>query len=110
MADRPESERAARGLRQAGRALPDQATAQRVFGERIELDGVTIIPVAAIRRCKCNPGGEESGKGGSCNSARPVGLVVIRDGYVEWKPALDLSRVALIAAVTLGLLALRRRR
>jgi len=110
MADRPESERAARGSRQAGRALPDQATAQRVFGERIELDGVTIIPVAAVRRCKCNPSGEENGKGGSCNSARPVGLVVISDGRVEWKPTLDLSRVALIAAVTLGLLALRRRR
>jgi hypothetical protein len=88
----------------------DQASAQRVFGERIELDGVTLIPVAAVRRCKCNPSGEENGRGCSCSSFRPVGLVVIRDGRVEWKPAVDLSRLALIAAATFGLLALLRRR
>ena len=110
MADLSESESAARRPRQAGGAVLDQASAQRVFGERIELDGVTIIPVAAVRRCKCSPSGEENGKGGSLSSFRPVGLVVIRDGEVEWKPAVDLSRLALIAAATFGLLALLRRR
>ena len=110
MADLSESESAARRPRQAGGAVLDQASAQRVFGERIELDGVTIIPVAAVRRCKCSPSGEENGKGGSLSSFRPVGLVIIRDGRVEWKPAVDLSRLALIAAATFGLLALLRRR
>ena len=110
MADRSESESAVRGPRQAARAVRDQASAQRVFGERIELDGVTLIPVAAVRRCKCNPSGEKNGKGCSLSSFRPVGLVIIRDGRVEWKPAVDLSRLALIGAATLGLVALLRRR
>jgi len=110
MADRPDSDSAARQPRRGGRALLDQAGVQRIFGKRIELDGVTIIPVAAVRRCRCGPGGEENGKGGRCSSARPVGLVVIRDGRVEWQPAIDLSRLALIGAATLGLVVLLKRR
>jgi len=108
MADRSNSEDAGRG--RAGRALRDPVTAKRIFGERIELDGVTIIPVAATHSCKCNKSGGENGEGCGFTGVRPVGLVVIRDGQVEWKPALDLSRLALIAAATLGLFALLRRR
>ncbi len=88
----------------------DQTSTKRVYGERIELDGVTIIPVAAVRHCKCRKSDDENGKGCSHTSARPVGLVVIRDGLVEWKPTLDLSRLALIGAAALGFLAFLRRR
>jgi uncharacterized spore protein YtfJ len=110
MADRPSSEDAARGRGRAGRALRDQVSVQRVFGERIELDRVTIIPVAAVHGCRCQKPGEEDGRSCGFSSTRPVGLVVIRDGDVEWEPALDLSRLALIAAATLGLFVLLRRR
>jgi uncharacterized spore protein YtfJ len=110
MADRPDSEGAARGPRQAGRAVRDQASTKRVFGDRIELDGVTIIPVSAVHGCRCQKSGEENGEGCGFTSARPVGLVVIRDGLVEWKPAVDVTRLALVAAATLGLVALLRRR
>jgi uncharacterized spore protein YtfJ len=89
----------------------DQASAKRVYGDPIELDGVKIIPVVAVRRCGSAEGSEESGKGCgcSCNSARPVGLVVIRDGQVSWTPALDLNRVVMAAAGVLGLLILLHR-
>jgi uncharacterized spore protein YtfJ len=109
---RPKDEDKAREPRRAGRALRDQASAKRVYGEPIELDGVKIIPVAAVRRCGHQESAEESGKGCGCScvSARPVGLVVIQGGQVEWKPTLDVNRVLLAAAGVLGLLVLLRRR
>lgn len=110
MAERSSSEGAGRGPGRAGRAVRDQASSKRVFGERIELDGVAIIPVAAVHGCRCKKSGDGEGEGCGFTSARPVGLVVIRDGNVEWKPALDPSRLVLIGAVTLGLLALLRHR
>lgn len=102
----------ARGSKRVARALRDQPTAKRVYGEPIEFDGVTIIPVAVVRRCGRQEGTEESAKGCGCSciSARPVGLVVIRDGQVEWKPTIDVNRVALAAAGVLGLLIFLRHR
>jgi uncharacterized spore protein YtfJ len=98
--------------KRAARAVRDQATAKRVYGEPVELDGVTIIPVAAVRRCGRQEGAGESKKECGCSfiSARPVGLVVIRDGQVEWKPTLDVNRVVLAVAGVLGLLVFLRRR
>ncbi len=102
----------ARGSKRAARAACDQPTAKRVYGEPVEFDGVTIIPVAAVRRCGRQEGTEESEKGCGCSciSARPVGLVVIRDDQVEWKPMLDVNRVVLAAVGVLGLLIFLRRR
>jgi len=112
MPDQPRDGDEARKSKRAAGAVRDQATAKRVFGDPLELDGVKIIPVAAVRRCGRQEGTEESGKGCgcSCNSARPVGLVVIRDGQVSWTPTLDLNRVILAAAGVLGLLIFLRRR
>jgi uncharacterized spore protein YtfJ len=112
MPDRSRDESAARESKRVARAVRDQATAKRVYGEPVELDGVTVIPVAAVRRCGRQEDAEESGKGRgcSCNSARPVGLVVIRDGQVEWKPTFDLNRVVLAGVGVLGLLIFLRRR
>ncbi|MGA9761176.1 MAG: hypothetical protein WBQ14_01975 [Gaiellaceae bacterium] len=110
MAERSSGEEAGRGPGRAGRAVRDQLSAQRVFGERIELDGVTIIPVAAVHCCRCRKSGDGEGEGCGFSSTRPVGLVVIRDGYVGWKPTLDLSRLALIGAAALGLFTLLRHR
>jgi hypothetical protein len=111
MPEHPKSKTEARRPGRATRAVLDKAGAKRVYGEPIELDGVTIIPVVAVRRCGQQEGAEESGTGCgcSCNSVRPVGLVVIRDGQVEWKPTFDVTRIALGAAVALGLLVFLRR-
>jgi uncharacterized spore protein YtfJ len=86
-------------------------TAKRVYGDPIETEGVTVVPAAAIRGGGGGGGDEENNGGAGFGlGARPVGAWVIRDGEATWKPAVDLTRVALYAFL-LGLaLALRRRR
>jgi uncharacterized spore protein YtfJ len=69
-------------------------TVRRVFGEAYEEDGVTVIPVAAVRG-GAGGGGDESGNGGGGFGlqARPVGAYVVKDGDVTWKPAVDPNRI-----------------
>jgi uncharacterized spore protein YtfJ len=97
--------------------VKDAATVRRVFGEPIERDGVTVIPVARVAGGA--GGGMGQGTGSEANSgsgsgagygmgAAPVGVYVIKDGQVTFQPALDLNRVILggqIAAVVLALVA-----
>ena len=74
----------------------DAMTARRVFGDPIQIEGVTVLPVARV-------GG--GGGGGSKTSdqggvgfglnARPAGVYVIRDGNAFWRPAVDVNRVIL---------------
>lgn len=79
----------------------DAMTVQRVYGDPIERDGVTIIPAAAIRGGvgygggRDDRGSEGSGGGGGV-SARPVGVYRIEDGRVTWQPALDLTRIIVL--------------
>jgi hypothetical protein len=88
----------------AKRAARDPELVNRVYGEPLQIDGVTIIPVAAVRRCGRQGSGDKGEKcGSSCVNVRPVGLVVIRDGRVDWTPAFDLNRLALALAALLGL-------
>mgnify|MGYP001546095073 CR=1 FL=1 len=74
-------------------------TVKRVFGEPIERDGVTIVPVARIMQG--GGGGEggnadsEGGGGGFGIIGRPVGVYRIEDGEVTWVPAVDVTRIAL---------------
>jgi hypothetical protein len=82
----------------------------RVYGEPILLDGIKIIPVAAVRRYGREPSGDEGRPGCGCVKVSPVGLVVIRDGHVAWKPAFDVNRLLLALAALLGLFLLLRRR
>ncbi|MGD0273053.1 MAG: sporulation protein [Gaiellaceae bacterium] len=94
-------------------AARDPELVNRVFGEPLEIDGIKLIPVAAVRRCGHEGSGDEGGKCGcSCVNVRPVGLVVIRDGRVGWKPAFDVNRLMLTLAALTGLFLLlgRRRR
>jgi uncharacterized spore protein YtfJ len=79
----------------------DAMTVQRVFGEPIERNGVTLIPVAVIRG---GGGGEGSGPnrdstqvatGGGVGFgliASPLGASAIKVGSVRWRPALDAPR------------------
>jgi uncharacterized spore protein YtfJ len=103
----------------------------RVFGEPVCADGVTVIPVARIgagggggmgrdiapagaaaeqpdapeeappRR---RPAGEGAG-GGMGWTGQPCGVFVLHDGQVRWQPAVDVNRlVTAAAAVTITLL------
>jgi uncharacterized spore protein YtfJ len=78
------------------REARDTMTARTVFAEAIERDGIMVIPAAKVRG---GGGGgsdnQENGGAGFGLSAKPAGAYVIRDGTVEWQPALDLNRIIL---------------
>jgi uncharacterized spore protein YtfJ len=88
----------------------DTIAVKRVYGEPIEREGITLIPVAAVRGGGGGGSDERhNGGGGFGVDARPVGAYVIRNGAVEWRPALDAGRLAALAAVVLAVLLWRRR-
>ena len=69
---------------------------RKVFGETIEEDGVTVIPVAKVAGGGGGGGDTEgNGGGGFGLAAKPAGAYVIKDGDVRWKPAIDFNRVIL---------------
>jgi uncharacterized spore protein YtfJ len=87
----------------------DAIGVRRVFGEPIEQDGVTVIPVARIAGGGGGGGDSEgNGGGGFGLGGRPAGVYVIKDGQVSWRPAIDPIKVALVAVLALSVL-LRRR-
>ena len=93
----------------------DAITVRRVFADPYERDGVTIIPAAAVRGG--GGGGQGSsetqgtGEGGGFGmAARPVGVYVLAEGQVRWRPAVDVNRlVASLAAVAVVFLLTRSR-
>jgi uncharacterized spore protein YtfJ len=110
-ADRPSM------IRDLVAATRDALTVQRVFGEPYENNGVTVIPAAVVRGGVGGGGGaderDQHGEGGGFGVvARPAGAIVITDGAVTWQPAVDVDRVASLAAavVAIGFLTVGRRR
>jgi len=90
--------------------VSDAMHARRVFGEPYQQNGVTIIPVAAVRGGWGGGGGQgqnqETGWGGGGGlTARPVGAFVIKGDEVTWRPAVDVDRMILVGQI-LGAIAL----
>lgn len=84
----------------------DAITVKRVYGDPIEQEGVTVIPAAAVGGGGGGGGdAEHNGGGGFGLRARPVGAYVIRGDHVTWVPAIDVTRLAVVA---LGILVLVR--
>jgi uncharacterized spore protein YtfJ len=87
----------------------DTLTVRQVFGEAYERDGALVVPVARVAGVGGGGGGGTPTEGGSGGGfvleARPVGVYVIRDGEVSWRPAVDVTRIAvggqLVAIVAL---------
>jgi uncharacterized spore protein YtfJ len=88
----------------------DGMTVKRVFGDPIEKDGLTIIPVASVIG---GAGGGEgpagtddgaaalTGRGvGFGLRATPAGVYVVKDGTVSWQPAIDVTRIAMLGQLT----------
>jgi uncharacterized spore protein YtfJ len=74
----------------------DAITVRRVFGEPIEQDGLTVVPVASVRGGGGGGGDTEgNGGGGFGVSASPAGVYVIADGQVRWRPAVNVNRMML---------------
>jgi uncharacterized spore protein YtfJ len=90
--------------RLAGR-LGGRASARAVFGEAVERDGVTVIPVAAAVFGFGGGTGQEreagrSGDGGGGGAvARPIGFIEISGGTAVFKPVRDPLRDFLVPAV-----------
>jgi uncharacterized spore protein YtfJ len=93
-------------------AAKDHITVSRVFGEAYARDGVTVVPVARIYGGGGGGSGGDTaqqGEGGGIGFvARPVGVYVLRDGDVSWRPAVDANRVVTAVAVVLVVGALVR--
>lgn len=88
-------------------------TVKRVFAEPYEHDGVAVIAAAMIAGGAGGGGGQDpkggEGEGGGFGvGARPAGVYVIKDGDVQWRPAVDPNRVvAVLGAVAVTFLLTR---
>jgi uncharacterized spore protein YtfJ len=97
----------------------DSLTVSKLYGEPVERDGVTVIPVAVVRGGGGGGHGEGpgpdgvgtgSGTGGGFGlAAKPAGMFVIAGGSVSWRPSVDVNRIVLGAQVVMivALLVLR---
>lgn len=89
-------------------SVKDSYTVRRVYGDPIENDGVTIIPVAMVAGGGGGGAGEQPGEGegeggGFGGMAKPVGAYVVTADGVQWKPALDVTALGM-AGIALGAL------
>ena len=87
-------------------------TVKRVFGDPVERDGMTVIPVANVMGgggggsgeapAAADDDGDPAGSGTATGKgvgfgirATPAGVYVIKDGDVSWRPAVDQTRIAI---------------
>jgi uncharacterized spore protein YtfJ len=114
--------------RELTKGIREALSARQVFGEPVERDGVTVIPAATVMGGGGGGGGEgvtqpseesdeaepqrQSGVGvGFGGVMWPAGAFEIRDGRVTWRPAIDVTRVLLMALVlAIALVRARNRR
>ena len=87
------------------------ANARQVYGEPVERDGTTIIPVAKVQWGFGGGGFGAHGsiaRGGGGGGARaiPTGFIELRKGQAEFRPIHDAAEIgALIAAGLAGIIA-----
>ncbi|GID94163.1 spore germination protein GerW family protein [Amorphoplanes digitatis] len=103
----------------------DSATVARVFGAPIVHEGVLLLPVAKVGGGA--GGGSGSGQegtgregrgmgGGFGTAAKPLGVFVLKNGEITWRPVVDVNRILLagqvvaVAALLAGRALLRTRR
>ena len=73
----------------------DALTVRRVFGDPIQVNGTTVLPVAYLRGGGGGGGRAEDSGAGFGVMAKPAGVFAVRDGHVTWRPAVDVNRVIL---------------
>lgn len=97
-------------------AAKDTVTVRRVFGEPYMSGDIMIIPVAKIMggfgegygggEAETKPAAGEGGGSGFGVRAKPAGVYRIRDGEVEWRPAIDVNRIVLGGQIVLAIAAI----
>ncbi len=93
------------------------ARAATVFGEPVERDGITVIPVAKARwgfgggaGQRKGEGEEEDGAGGGGGvQVTPVGFIEIKDNTANFRPIRTVSLSWIVVGGLLGLFLLRKR-
>jgi uncharacterized spore protein YtfJ len=104
-------------LGRIGQTVGQKAQVSTVFGEAVERDGVTVIPVAKTRfgfggggGSGTREGNEGSGGGGGGGAViSPVGYIELRGDGAEFKRiSTPRDVVAFVAAASLALLAVKR--
>lgn len=103
-------------VRRLGERVGASARAAAVFGEPVEREGVTVIPVA---RAAWGFGGGSGGDaanqgsgGGGGSLVSPSGFIEVRADGAEFKPLRDPRMAAVVAGAVVslaGLVLLRRR-
>ena len=93
----------------------DSITVKRVYAEPYEKEGLTVIPAAVVGGGGGGGTGHDEkgqqGEGGGFRvSGRPAGAFVIKDGRVDWRPAIDPNRIIGIAGIALVAYVLARPR
>jgi uncharacterized spore protein YtfJ len=104
-------------LRQIADTVGEKASVSTIFGEPVERDGISVIPVAKARFGFGGGGGggtrrDEEGSGGGGGGGvlvSPVGYIEVRDDRAEFKRiSSPMDLVALVAAGSLAVLTVRR--
>jgi len=103
-------------IEKVGAAVGTRANAAAVFGEPVERNGLTVIPVARARFGFGGGGGAEGpdegasgGGGGGGGVVSPIGYIELRDESATFKRISTSSDlVALVAAASLALLTVKR--
>jgi uncharacterized spore protein YtfJ len=109
---RAEDDLGARILEHLVSRVGGQARVQAVFGDPVERNGVTVIPVARVRWGVGGGGGaapEGSGSvGGGGAAADPIGYIEITSGGASFRPiAQTFSAATAIGAAIAGAILLR---
>ena len=104
-------------LEQIGRTVGQRAQASAVFGEPVQRDGLTVIPVAKARfgfggggGAGTSDGDEGSGGGGGGGAAvTPIGFIEVQaDGAKFKRISTPMDLVPLVAAGAVAALTVRR--
>jgi uncharacterized spore protein YtfJ len=104
-------------LQRIAQTVGGKANASTIFGEPVEREGITVIPVAKARfgfggggGAGSREGDEGSGGGGGGGAmVSPVGYIEVRDGDAQFtRISSSLELVALGAAAVLGALTVKR--
>lgn len=102
-------------LRKAIEGIAGFMDAKRVYGEPVEANNRTVIPVSTAWWCGGGGGGEgvappeegvegdvtenQEGSGGGFGKVRPVGYIVLEDEGVKWERIIDLDVLVLLGAL-----------
>jgi uncharacterized spore protein YtfJ len=93
----------------------DAITAKRVFAEPYEKEGVTVIAAATVGGgggggTGHDERGQEGEGGGFGMGARPAGAYILKEGNLQWRPAVDVNRLfTVLGAVAIAYLFTRAR-